>query len=85
MVEWKEQLSQGDQSYESRVAFWNGGMSMCIKCGGRAIERMEEQSGVRTNGDAYGVVVFNCKRCGWNTSFDFDDGCKLWVIGNSLV
>lgn len=79
MSVWSEQFALGDQSEESRIAFWNSGFVACIRCGKRGLEIQEERSGVRTNGEAYGTEMFLCpnKECGWETSFQFDDACKL--------
>ncbi|XP_076452870.1 uncharacterized protein LOC143288362 [Babylonia areolata] len=73
---WKPQFSYGDQSHESRVAFYNSGFAACIRCGNRHVWRYEEKAGIRPNGETYGTEIFRCQTrgCKWKTSFKYDDG-----------
>ena len=79
MAEWSGQAetTTGDCE-EDRIAFWNSGLSVCIKCGKKNLASQEIRAGVRANGEAYGTDVFTCKteQCGWTVSLLFDDACK---------
>ena len=82
MTEWSSKTVKAhdpsENGEEERVAFWNSGLSVCIKCGQRNLESREIRAGVRANGEAHGTDVFTCRteHCGWSVSYLFDDACK---------
>ena len=73
MSVWGLQFSAGDQTDESRKAFWKSGFKKCVKCQGTKINPRKHVEGCRMNGDAYGTYVFECEECKWLTSFQYDD------------
>ena len=84
---WKPQSSSGDQSDESRVAFYNSGFAACVKCGERNVWRFEEKAGIRQNGETYGTEIFRCqtKGCKWKTSFKYDDKGRGMNLASRLL
>ena len=79
MTEWSGKTeSSSDHSEDDKIAFWNSGLCVCIKCGQRNLVSREIRAGVRNNGEAHGTDVFTCKTegCGWTISLLFDDACE---------
>jgi len=74
MSAWKLQYSTGDQG-ENKKKFWEQKFKTCQieSCKSNEIDILQDSCGCRMNGDAYGVYVFTCKKCGWKTSFHYDD------------
>lgn len=86
MVSCGEQFSTGDQTYSSRSAFYFSGFAKCVGCSGKGqIQQVKHSAGSRFNGDGYGTVVFTCTNCGWNTSFQYDEGgdCYYYEVGGA--
>ncbi|XP_064621765.1 uncharacterized protein LOC135484331 [Lineus longissimus] len=79
-AKYRDQFRKGDQSMESRNAFWNAGFQACVKCGTKEIEKDNVTCGARPNGEMYGTEIFKCSNmtCGWTTSFYYDDACIPW-------
>jgi hypothetical protein len=85
-AKYRDKFTEGDQSTESRNAFWNAGFQVCIKCDEKEIGKEKVTCGARPNGDMYGTEIFKCKNkaCGWTTSFFYDDECKYVQVINQL-
>lgn len=74
MGSWGEQFSTGDQSNDSRNAFYESSFKKCMGCGVEgAIDSKDHVAGCRHNGDGYGTTVFTCTKCRWSTSFQYDE------------
>jgi hypothetical protein len=71
-----KQFSTGDQSNESRIKFYNNDCEKCIHCDSKEIDKEHVIANCRMNGDAYGTDVFSCTKCGWYTSFHWDDASE---------
>jgi len=67
------QFASGDQTNESRKAFIEADFRQCIKCKQTSISAEKHVDSCRMNGDAYGTTTFTCVKCGWNTSFQWDE------------
>mmetsp|Transcript_33092 Transcript_33092/g.55691 ORF Transcript_33092/g.55691 Transcript_33092/m.55691 type:complete len:149 (+) Transcript_33092:228-674(+) len=72
MASWGTQYSKGDQG-NKRVAFWRSGFKICPDCKSEEIKSTSDSAGCRHNGDAYGTELFQCRKCEWNTSFQWDE------------
>jgi predicted RNA-binding Zn-ribbon protein involved in translation (DUF1610 family) len=71
---------------DERWRFFNSEFSKCSKCGEEAKDMIQETRNVeacRMNGDAYGVVEFSCQKCGWKTSFKFDEAADVYYFETS--
>ena len=66
------QFSAGDQG-ENKWKFSATYMKECPVCNSKDIAEERFPEACRMNGDAYGTTVFTCKKCNWNTSFQWDD------------
>lgn len=72
------QFKSGDQTFESRFAFYNLHFKQCVKCSSAQIVEDRIVDGVRMNGDACGTTTFTCVACKWNTSFQWDDSSDCY-------
>lgn len=76
------QFSSGDQSSSVREFFWASYFRKCPnQCGDdggkdSTIQSEDHIAGCRMNGDGYGTTVFKCTKCGWNTSFQYDEASE---------
>ena len=78
MAAFGEQFSSGDQSIESRKAFYASNFASCVKCHDKNMVEDRRVAGCRMNGDAYGTTVFACALCKWSTSFQWDDAADCY-------
>jgi hypothetical protein len=67
------QFSQGDQRDEARYLFVKNRYKKCVLCESDEIEETNHVAGGRWSGGCYGTDVFTCKKCGWTTSFQYDE------------
>jgi hypothetical protein len=72
------QFKKGDQSFDSRYAFYKLDFKHCVKCNSEKIVEERFVDGVRMNGDACGTTVFTCDACKWHTSFQWDDSADCY-------
>lgn len=73
-------FSQGDQREESRSKFMLTFYRKCILCDNEEVELKTYMSGFRfTTGSTYGVDVYKCQKCGWTTSFLWDEESKNYL------
>ena len=80
MASWGEQYSTGDQGNFKRL-FWESSYSVCPLCDGKEIKNTKVCAGCRYNGDGYGTEEFECTKCQWKTSFQYDEaGEPLTII-----
>ncbi len=73
MGSWGEQYSCGDQSKIQRYLFWDKDYRVCPICKSININEKKDCAGCRHNGDGYGTALYDCKDCGWSTSFLYDE------------
>eukprot|EP01137_Pigoraptor_chileana_P036824 Opistho-2@33059 len=69
---WGEQFTAGDQTLDLRMSLYESWFKECSLCGADVTEDVN-CAGCRHNGDGYGTSVFTCDKCGWSTSFQYDE------------
>ena len=83
MTSWASQFSSGDQG-NYKEDFWRNGFKTCPKCAVSKITKDSHGAGCRHNGDGYGTDVFTCQKCGWSTSFQYDDAAEYYYYETRL-
>lgn len=53
-------------------------MRKCPQCKEQDIKSETNCAGCRHNGDGYGTEEFKCGKCGWMTSFQYDDAAQTY-------
>jgi hypothetical protein len=73
-------FSVGDQSNIARLTFLKNKCKKCYKCNSSNILFTKYVCGCRMNGDGYGVEVYKCNDCNWETSYLYDenDNCDYY-------
>lgn len=84
MAAWGVQFSAGDHG-PNRRKFWDAHFKVCpietCKCTQFNITR--DVAGCRMNGDAYGTNTFECSKCGWKTTFQWDEAGDDYYYDNN--
>jgi hypothetical protein len=79
IVEWAPAAPAPKPDDGEREQFWRAGLRNCVRCHG-PVRLEHDVKGCRMDGDAYGTDRYECRRCGWSASFEYDDAASPYYF-----